>query len=115
MKNTKSSLRKQIRKTLEEYLYMVDEACDPNNNYNISSQIRFETNVATDHLETLLSKEIKKAVEEERKRIYKLVEYEERHAPRSPQDITLNQQGGWYLGRIDGLQALEEKIKPKKK
>lgn len=63
------------------------------------------------YIEVFISQKLEEAMKLKEEEILELVEYDERHAPKSPQDITTPQQGSWYLGRIDGLQSIESKIK----
>ena len=60
-----------------------------------------------------ISKQLQQAKQEGIEASLELVKHDEKHAPKSPQDITITQQGGWYLGRIDGLQSVETKLEAK--
>jgi len=61
-------------------------------------------------IKSFIESELASVREETIREAIKVVDQDERHAPRCPNDITIPQQGGWYLGRIDGLQSVEEKL-----
>lgn len=52
-----------------------------------------------------------KVAEAQNQEILGQVEYEEGHSSRPTEDINFADYSGWFIGRIDGLQAVKSKLK----
>ena len=64
-------------------------------------------------IKDFISTEIQRAKASERQRCVEATKYECGHAPMPPKDIneSINGIGGWFLGRIDGLNSLQKRLK----